>query len=84
MENGTSPEAVEGFLAMILEKSTSMDAEGKFIIKTSVDWMRYMYKRINIPMAPRNSQLITMMTCVTWVRSIVSGSSASGSRALIS
>lgn len=71
MESGTSPEAVESLLSSISERGATMDSDGRFIIGVSTDWMRYMYKRINIPMAPRNSQLITMLTCVNWVKDAI-------------
>lgn len=81
MRDGTSPEAVEGLLGGIAARAQCLPSDSQFIVSTSVDWMRYMYTKINIPMAPRNAQIITMLTAVTWMRRVLER--GDGTRALI-
>jgi hypothetical protein len=77
MRTGTSPAAVNALLVSIIQRGVaSKNADTQKITEVSVAWMRLMFAKIMIPMAPKNTQIIAMLSCARWLARPRNGSAA--------
>ena len=71
---GTTEEAIASFLNDLdarLQKHRSTNEE-RLIAKMGVEWMKKINRIMKVPIAPRNAQFITMLTCCKWAKEVCS------------
>eukprot|EP01036_Dinobryon_divergens_P034507 gene34507-44593_t len=74
---GTSEEAIASFLDDLDSRleNAAPTSEEKLIAKMGVEWMKKINRIMKVPIAPRNAQLITMLTCCKWAKELCSNRS---------
>lgn len=74
MKAGTSEEAIASFLDSLDKRlqNESSSSEERLIAKLGVEWMKKINDIMKVPIAPRNAQFISMLTCCKWARRVCS------------
>lgn len=77
---------VEKFLDQLLQSAIQLPSSQfdlKVIMRLTAFWMKVSLAKIQIPLPPRNAQLITLQCCASWAKNLILGNDQTQGKALI-